>query len=570
MKPRAWLAVGGLLLAGCALLAVAALEGNRAPNSDPASLLPQGALMAIEASDFGALLHDWNGSEEKQSWIRGANYQTFSRSRLFERLSQAQDEFSSAATVAPDAAFLDAVAGKQSCLGVYDIGKLEFVYITRMSSARVESSPIWLARGKFERRSEAGTDFYVRKDSNSSRTAAFASKDGWLILGTREDLVAGVLDQMAGTDKRNLASEAWYAEAVNQAGDPGELRMVLNLTKIVPSPYFRSYWVQQNITEMKQYRSAVSDLRRERAVYREDRVLLRSDPNAAAPETDVRSVAALAPDGVALSVAQAAPGSEQVLRTLREDLLEQLPQGAIAAQTAAPPAASSENAGDASQLDTPIDQAPAIVAQADPYQSLRALLAASQPVAMMKCYTTSAAGSDVFVSIGAAAAVEGQNPWNAEAVESALMAALSPKLTAGALGAQWSKRTGAGGDYLALDGAVGLFLKIDGKWLVLASDARLLNDILLRLHKTGPAPSSEAVTYTAAYYPAREKPDYRHLMRQLDRAGHGTDNGNGAPTFFSGNIGSLSQAFSNLDSEQIDERDSGSLVRQTVTYRWKE
>jgi hypothetical protein len=570
MKPRVWVIAGSLLFGCCALFAVAVLEQNTAPVSDPASLLPQGALIAIEASDFGALLHDWNSSQEKRAWIQGANYESFSRSRLFERLSQAQDEFSTAATVAPDSAFLAAVAGKQSYLGIYDIGKLEFVYISRLDPGRIESSPLWVVRDKFERRSEAGSDFYVRKDSNSSRTAVFASRDGWLILGTREDLVADVLDRMGGSDKANLASEAWYAEAVKQAATPGELRMVLNLTKVVPSPYFRSYWIQRNVTEMKQYSSAVSDLRREGAVYREERVLLRRNANSVVPAADVRSIAALAPDGVALSLAQATPDSEPILQALRDDLLERRAQGATIAQIAAPQASSSENAGDASQLDTEIDQAPTVVVQADPFQSLRSLFTASQPAAMMECYTTHPANNDVFVSLATAAVLEGQNPWDAQAVQRALTAALSPRLTTGALGAQWSKRTGVQGDYFALDGAVGLFLKIDGKWLILASDSRLLDDILARLHKLGTAMGTDALTYSAAYYPAREQSRYQQLMRQLDHAGHGGENGGGdSPTFLAGNIGSLSQAFSNLDSEQIDERDNGSLVRQTVTYRWK-
>jgi len=570
MKPRVWVTAGGLLAGCCALFALAALDRQPAPASDPASLLPQGALVAIEAGDFRALLHDWNSSEEKQAWIRGANYESFSRSRLFERLSQAQDEFSAAASIAPDLAFLQSVAGKQSCLGVYDIGKLEFVYITRMDTAAIENSPLWMLRDKFERRSEAGSDFYVRKDSSSSRTAAFAARDGWLILATREDLVADALDQMAGNGKENLASEAWYAEAVKQAGSPGELRMVLNLTKIVPSPYFRSYWVQRNITEMKQYSSVVSDLKREGAVYREERVLLRRDSNTAAPQGDVRSIASLAPDGVALSLAQVAPDSEGILQALRENLLERRPQAGAVTQTTAP-AAASENAGDASQLDTPIDQAPAVAAQADPFQSLRALLAASPPVAMMQCYTSGSASNDVFVSLGAAAVLEAQSAWDSQAVQNALTAALAPKLTAGALGARWTRRTGASGDYLALDGAVDLFLKVDGKWLLLSSDPRLLDGMLARLHNAAPSAGADAATYMAAYYPARERSRYQQLMHQLDHAASGGENGNsGSPTFFAGNIGSLSQAFSSLDSEQMDERDGGSLVRQTVTYRWKQ
>ena len=54
--------------------------------------------------------------------------------------------------------------------------------------------------------------------------------------------------------------------------------MVLNLDRIVPMPEFRTYWVQQNITEMKQYRSAVSDLYLDPPAFREERALLPESP----------------------------------------------------------------------------------------------------------------------------------------------------------------------------------------------------------------------------------------------------------------------------------------------------
>ena len=60
----------------------------------------------------------------------------------------------------------------------------------------------------------------------------------------------------------SIETEGWWSQSVAAAGPEGDLRMVLNLEKIVPSPYFRSYWVQQNITDMKQYSAAISDLTR--------------------------------------------------------------------------------------------------------------------------------------------------------------------------------------------------------------------------------------------------------------------------------------------------------------------
>ena len=290
MKRRLWISAGVVLLGCGAVFAVGALEQAFKPKPELPALLPEGALLSIEARDFASLLRDWNTSEEKRTWLVSNNHAAFSNSRLFGRLSQAQDEFSAAAGLPVDGGLLDKVGGKESCLGLYDIGNLEFVYLTRLDEPQIESTPLWQTRGKFEQRTEAGTAFYVHKDAQSSRIAAFAAKDGWLILGTREDLVAGVLDRLAGTASHNLSTEGWYAETVKQAApDRGDLRMVLNLDKIVRTPYFRSYWVQTNITEMKQYTSAVSDLYRSGSSYREERVLLRRAAQTAAKQGDIES-----------------------------------------------------------------------------------------------------------------------------------------------------------------------------------------------------------------------------------------------------------------------------------------
>ncbi len=79
---------------------------------------------------------------------------------------------------------------------------------------------------------------------------------------------------MSGGKDRTIETEQWWSQSVAAAGSTGDLRMVLNLEKLVPSPYFRTYWVQQNITDLKQYSAAVSDLFRPGKEYREERVLI--------------------------------------------------------------------------------------------------------------------------------------------------------------------------------------------------------------------------------------------------------------------------------------------------------
>jgi hypothetical protein len=578
MKRRLWISAVVILLCCGVVFAVGALEQVFKPKPELPALLPEGALLSIEARDFGSLLHDWNTSEEKRTWLISSNHAAFSNSRLFGRLSQAGYEFSAAAGLPVDSGLLERIAGKESCLALYDIGNLEFVYLTRLDEPAIESTPLWQTRSKFEQRTEAGSTFYVHKDAQSSRTAAFAAKDGWLILGTREDLVAGVLDRLAGTESHNLSTEGWYAETVKQAaGDRGDLRMVLNLDKIVRTPYFRSYWIQNNITEMKQYASAVCDLYRNGKSYREERVLLRRAAQTMAKQGDIKALAAMAPEDAGFYAAEAVPDPDSLLKRLRENLLEVKPAQGAVRDADAPSTVSAENAGSATQLDVRIDQAPVSIRQKDAFESLRTLLRTQQPDASLEVFTARAPRDGVFVSLQAAMGLAATRDWDEQAVREALAAALPPELSAGKLGVQWERRSSAGGGYLALDGALPLYAAVNGKQLLLANDSILLEHLLERRQKASPLNGFDGVTYAAVFRHTQEENNFRLLMAQLDLVGHGGETGEQAspengktPAFFSGNMASLGRVFSKVQSERIEERDQGSRVMQTVTYQWSQ
>lgn len=106
---------------------------------------------------------------------------------------------------------------------------------------------------------------------------------------------------------RALRNRRWYAASVAAAArKPGDLRMTLNLARIVPSPYFRSYWIQQNITELKQYTAAISDLYREKNEFREERTLLPVNAENLPSTADLSAILAYVPAdaGVYRAVAQ--------------------------------------------------------------------------------------------------------------------------------------------------------------------------------------------------------------------------------------------------------------------------
>jgi len=561
-----------LLLAGaCMGVSWAAHQG--APPAGPAlsSYVPAGALLYLEAKDFSSLLSDWNGSTEKQRWVKSDNYEVFSRSRLFLRLKGASDQFTVAAGLPPDMNFLNQVAGKQSAVALYDIGKLQFLYVTKLASTNSMQTALWQTRAKFETRSAGGVTFYFRRDPQSEREAAFAVSGDFLLLATREDLMAGALQLLGSSKDRSIESEEWWSQSVSAAGPQGDLRMVLNLEKIVPSPYFRSYWVQQNITDMKQYRVAVSDLFRSGKEYREERVLLKKVETAGEkPASDgaasVAELVRLVPSGSGVYEAHANPTSDFCFGLLETKILAPHLGPLVAEQAAPQVQLASGETGSATDLETRIDQAPV---QGGPSKDILAPVKAlfeKNPVrAVLQTQTTERDKDGVFVRIHSAIALLGNADWDEKTVQSTLVEFVRPGLTAGNLGVDWQSKSG----YQELDGLWTFATSVRGKYLLISDDPELLTGLLTNLNQKTQLPPA---IFVAGFNHARERQNFGRLTRLLDArgelpAGQGVERN---PQFFSGNILSFSGTLSGISSEKIVVRESGEKVLQTVTYEWSQ
>jgi len=567
-------------------LAVWAVVPTSTHNQVLAADLPPGALLTIESPDFAGLLHAWNTSLEQAAWFKSASYSAFANSRLFGRLSDAQGEFAGVAGSNADAAFLQQVAGKESIFAWYDISKLEFVYISHLPPGQTARVDLLQERGKFSRRESGGDSFYVKTSASSGgedagpsspRTVAFATRGDWLILGTREDLVANTLllmqQQDSGVPQSSLATEGWYAAA--EAAGPakhGDLHMLLDLQRITATPAFRTYWIQRNVTDTRQYRAAVVDLYREPHSFREERVLLpNSSANDAAAQPDLAAVEALVPARAGVYRATALPRPQDALATLDEKLLTRS-TSSVVESTAAPAAnLSVSQPGSESDLETRIDTVspkpePASAATAP----LLAALKAANVTSMLTIDRTDppAAGA-LFVPIRSAVVLRSTNSWDSNRLQAALLTVLRSHLTIGGLGLAW---THTDNGYLGLGATHPVALFVDGNTAILANDATLMNDILAR--RQIPMTTPESATLIAGFRHSQERADFARLTASLAytnapaNAGP-TANPGQSPDFFAGSIGSLSNAFRALATERLVERRDGAFTHQTVVYTWQ-
>jgi hypothetical protein len=563
MKARrlAWTGMGVLLATAGALLQTPAQPPRQ---TGIAALLPAGATLVLQARDFGSLVGDWSSSAEKTKWLASPNYQAFARSRLFLRLKAAYGEFATAAGVPPDMALVSDVAGTESALALYDVGKLEFLYVTRLPSAKAMDNALWRTRGNYEPREAAGTPFHVRVDPASKRVVAFGARDQYLLLATREDLLAGALMLIGGQGGASVETEGWFARSVGAAGASGDLRLVANLETLVKEPHFRSYWVQGNVAELKQYSSAVSDLFRSPAEFREERVLLRAeDRPAAANAAALGDIVRLVPGTAGLYRAWVAPPAEQATTLVFEKVIAT--SGAVAPRDRIAPRASLAPVvtGSEGDLESRID-AEGRAARPAAYQTaaIERLVGSEALTAMLLVEGTRAGTDGVFVDRGSVIVLARQTDWPPGAAREAVRTLVEPVWTKGHLGMRWTDARAGTQTFSRLDGLERVAVTERGRLLFVASDPDLLAAVLDAASKPGVALEG---AYAAGFRHALERDRFGSVMRFMDHASAGAENRE--PLFFSENLASLSETLSRVDSAFIVVRDRGATVSQTMTYR---
>ena len=529
--------------------------------------VPAGPLLYLEAQDFASLLTDWNASPEKARWTPGTSYDVFSQSRLFLRLKAAGDQFAAAGGLPPDMNFLSQVAGDRSALAIYDIGKLHFLYITHLPSAAAMQTALWQTRSKFEPRSAGNVTFYIRRDPASEREVAFAVVGEYLLLATREDLLAGALQLMAGGNGRTVETEPWWTRATGANRRAGDLRMVLNLEKIVPDGYFRTYWVQQNITDLSQYSAAVSDLFRSARLYREERTLVRKAEPDSSPSAEALAATAdlvrLVPEDSGSYQASAQPAASACFELLRTKLLQPHLGAAPPSETAPQVQLTSGEAGSGADLETRIDQ-PAVASHtAQETSALETLLEKTKIRAALRVQSTARDKAGVFVRTNSAVALVAESDWNETEVRSAVSAFLRPNLTSGELGTGWQAKSG----YQQLDGLLPLLLAVRGNYLIVSDDPAMMQALLANF--TRPRQDQPA-QFFASFNHDRERQNFARFAEVVDRPS-ATANGQDTerePQFFSGTVGSLSDSLARVARESITIRGDKDKVHHTVTYEW--
>lgn len=505
------------------------------------SLFPSGALIYLEAQDFGSLLAKWNGSQEKRRWLTSANYQILSFSRLVQRLSQAQGEFADLAGIPIGINLADQLAGTHSGFAFYNLSALSFVYITQMPANRVQTTALWRDRIRYQSREVAGIPFYVKSNEGGARTIAFTSYKDWFVVSTDEDHMAATLVLLSGAQAASLGAESWFVEAEQQSAKQGDLRLVYNLTALLSTPQFRTYWIHRNASELRPFAAGISDLFQSADGFAEQRALLRvSEAAARAPDSSLAEVLAYAPSGASLARAWSMPDARQLTETLEQVVTGERPPRDLYNAPAPIVTPEAGSVGSEADLEIRIDEPPFERPSANSLGPIVNALVAMQPAALLHIQETAIARDQVFVIPNSAAVIICKQPERA-ALDQVI--AQIPALQRGDLDP--------------------LRVSING-------NAVIVGRIDLSPSASRPVIPPN-VTYAATYNHRAEWANYNKLFAVIDPrpASPEVEVSNSTPHFFSGDVKSLGDAWFRLRTASIMTSDAGGeTIHETLRYQF--
>jgi len=513
---------------------------NAAPPPSPLPHFPPGAMLTLEARDFGQLLREWNGSQAKKDWLAGDAYRQFAVSRLAQRLQEAQQEFSDASQAPIDMTLVEQLAGDRAALALYNPGDLEFLLVTRMTEARFAASLLGRQRANLSPRNAAGTPYFVATNPASRRVVAFSLRGEWLVAGTTESLVAQCLQRMAANANNGLTSEDWYARAAQAAGAPGELRMAASVDALYNSPHFRSYWIHRNRTELLPFSATIGDLERQASQWTERRVLIRQQATAP-PAVDgalwpplLRAV----PASAGLYRAWLAPDANYTAALLTQKFFNPAPGSGPSIETA-PSIDEGGEAGGESDWGDRIDEAPFVPGDTRLDSTrLAQWLSRAQLTGLVQIQGTRDSPANVWIHQDTGLVLTRSGNWNAAEVQAEL-AQLGPATVQTA---------------------------IDGNRLLIANTPALL--AAMRVDTNNPAPAGNS-QFVGVFRHGRERDRFIRWMARIDQSTYvaPAQGQQRQPQFLGDVIGSLSQSLRSVVEQSVTSADAGDRLHQTIVYR---
>jgi hypothetical protein len=558
-----------------------------------AGVMPRGALVYVQARDLSALMKTWLASPIREKFRASPSFKAFSESRVYLKFLDRKADIEKAVGVSIDEARLGELAGGASAVSIYDIGKLEMVFVTQVARERAIATALFKQLPQFQERSSDAGAYYAREfttdNGNLNQQFCFAYADGKLIVTTTEGLMIRALKNVRQSGDDSALADV--LATADRASDftANEVTLWLDQSRLNQNRHFRSYWIHHN--SLANIQTGLIDLRITPQALGERRWFTLKDQSSGAMLTaeQASGLIRMAPANAQLVEARALSVSREELNAaVSQTLFGKLPdEASISNQFSDRSSSEDESSSRAerySKLDTRFDidvddeaaprpgkQArqpapqPAVVGFE---KTIDAAIASASPVGYCEMARSRAEAGRPFVRFERAVVIEMKEGASIDraAFERAVTDEMRSRFVVAGIDPQLQWQEEAGVRYLAQSLLEqGAAYSISGRYAVLSSSREMVRDILqaarTQTQIDGPA------SFYAVVRIADAKPVFDTLMKKLDGPVPTSEEESTPVRFFSDNLSSLIAATAFREMRIRRESASGVMIER-VTYSW--
>lgn len=254
-----------LVLSICAGLIVYAKTRSSKHPFELAEDFPRGALVYGQFADLPALIKQWDQSHLKQQYLESENYKQFQHGHLALKLIERWEEFNNALGFPLDTAALSSTADNRVAIAIYDIGRLDLVFIAPMSEEKLMATEFFKSKEQFEATELPDGTTYYRHEVEADRgrqkqMLVFAALKGRLILTTSEPLLLRAITNINGKSKKDRLWDDPSFKTLSAITNPHFATVWVDQAKLNADYYFKHYWLMRNVDQLKAIRACMFDL----------------------------------------------------------------------------------------------------------------------------------------------------------------------------------------------------------------------------------------------------------------------------------------------------------------------
>ncbi len=299
-------------------------------NSDFAQAgdFPRGAVSYAQFADLPQFIELWENSDLKKNYLQSENFRQFQNRNLALKLTERWKEFNDAAGFPLDFPVFGKMAKMRAAFAVYDIGKLDTVFIAPVNEEIFATIGFVEKKDRFEENAlEDGTKFYSQSfkvdGGRQSQKLVFSNYKGRFVLATDEKLFLRTIAVIGGKNAKDSLVDEPDFENLSRKQSPHAATFWVNQAKLNEDYYFKRYWLMSNRENLKKYRAAIFDFEPSEEKWTEHRTILLAEKQsvkAKIKESEFQKLIEIIPEYAAFYNVQTIENNEDAIyKTLFEN-----------------------------------------------------------------------------------------------------------------------------------------------------------------------------------------------------------------------------------------------------------